>query len=390
MLNWRDMVPRGKNQSRRSLLSGLRLGCLRPAEWVVLGYLFYCGVRLVAGSHPGLAWFEGGFPALRIVWIFVFSGGLRVSLGLQPRLRAAGVSRMASAGPLLLTLLLIQLSVWLTELSEGLDPRLSVWRRVTPTAVTLLFMAWTAGLSWIETGRKPGRPEVGPWLQSLAAGVRECLPIFSIVTLYGLVPPIIRASGAPIRDSSVLAIDRWFFFGADPHQWIARHLYAPLSEWLALAYSGYGVLFVIIMGLLYIRQEREPFRRASFALALTLSLGYVGYTLVPVEGPVFAQSFSTDLSLYYMDAIKKAMIDRTRIRQDCFPSLHTAVSLVLCWIGWRYARLFFWLTLPVLASIPLACVYLRYHYVTDILAGTVLAALVLVAVKRMPNRLFNY
>ena len=76
-------------------------------------------------------------------------------------------------------------------------------------------------------------------------------------------------------------------------------------------------------------------------------------------------------------------MDRTRITYDCFPSFHTAGALLLSWGCWRHARKVFWLTLPMVASIPFACVYLRYHYVIDVVAGIALASVLAWATPRL-------
>ena len=89
-------------------------------------------------------------------------------------------------------------------------------------------------------------------------------------------------------------------------------------------------------------------------------------------GPVLAQRFEVSLDLYYVRDMKEMLMDRARITWDCFPSMHTAGSMLMSWLCWRHARRMFWLTLPMEASTPFACVYLRYHYVVDVIAGVAL------------------
>jgi membrane-associated phospholipid phosphatase len=40
-------------------------------------------------------------------------------------------------------------------------------------------------------------------------------------------------------------------------------------------------------------------------------------------------------------------------------------------------RKLFWAILPIVASMPFACVYLRYHYVIDVIAGLALAVVMI-------------
>jgi membrane-associated phospholipid phosphatase len=64
---------------------------------------------------------------------------------------------------------------------------------------------------------------------------------------------------------------------------------------------------------------------------------------------------------------------------DCFPSGHTELTILACWgsrlIGNRLFQVYFAYTL----SIIFATVYLRYHYTVDLLAGAILALILIVA-----------
>ena len=56
-----------------------------------------------------------------------------------------------------------------------------------------------------------------------------------------------------------------------------------------------------------------------------------------------------------------------------FPSLHAAVSLVALVYAWRYVRVWFWVLLPFVLGLWASTIYLRHHYVVDLLAGWLLA-----------------
>jgi membrane-associated phospholipid phosphatase len=190
-------------------------------------------------------------------------------------------------------------------------------------------------------------------------------------------------------DDQIASIDRMIFLGTNPVTWLESYVSQPLSEWMSFAYTVYGFLFLFVIGLFFMKEDRKPFRHASFALCSAFALGYLGYILAPVKGPLFTQHFSTDLGIYYTKDIKAALMDRYRIEYDCFPSLHTAIGLILSWECWRSARAVFWISLPVIVSIPIACVYLRYHYVTDVLAGALLALGVATLMRALGDKVFG-
>jgi len=62
------------------------------------------------------------------------------------------------------------------------------------------------------------------------------------------------------------------------------------------------------------------------------------------------------------------------------------------YLAHRYERLLFYIFLPVICGLILSTLYLRYHYVVDLLAGGAVAAGCIVAGPRLYgrwNRLFQ-
>jgi membrane-associated phospholipid phosphatase len=194
-----------------------------------------------------------------------------------------------------------------------------------------------------------------------------------VILGYPIIGGVLQRWGSRSDDALMATIDRLLFLGLDPVSALQSWINRPLSEWLAFCYSFYVPLFPITMGVFYALAPRSAFSELVFSLTTTLAVGYVAYTFVPVQGPMFTQHFSVSLDSYYLEGIKAQLIDRYRIDRDCFPSLHTAIYLVCSLAAWRHVRRYFWLLLPIAASVPLACLYFRYHYAIDVLAGAALA-----------------
>ena len=66
-----------------------------------------------------------------------------------------------------------------------------------------------------------------------------------------------------------------------------------------------------------------------------------------------------------------------------FPSLHAAVSLVALVYAWRYVRAWFWVLLPFVLGLWVSTIYLRHHYVVDLLAGWLLAPVAVAVAPRL-------
>jgi membrane-associated phospholipid phosphatase len=66
-----------------------------------------------------------------------------------------------------------------------------------------------------------------------------------------------------------------------------------------------------------------------------------------------------------------------------FPSLHAAVSLVAMIYAWRFLRPWFWILLPFCLGLWISTIYLRHHFVVDLLAGWALAPLAVWVAPRL-------
>jgi membrane-associated phospholipid phosphatase len=60
-------------------------------------------------------------------------------------------------------------------------------------------------------------------------------------------------------------------------------------------------------------------------------------------------------------------------KRDCMPSGHTEIVLIVLYLSHRYERILFYLFFPIICGLILSTVYLRYHYVIDLFAGSALA-----------------
>jgi membrane-associated phospholipid phosphatase len=215
-----------------------------------------------------------------------------------------------------------------------------------------------------------------PLASVLIAGLKDLTVWLIMVSCYSWMGDVI---GTPTRDFDSLfqSIDGVLFFGYEPLILAQRLIHPWLSEWLAFSYSFYAVAYPLCLGSIYATTGQSGLRQAVTALSVALLVTYVSYSLIPVKGPALSMHFEVPLELYFIQPVKEMLMDRSRITYDCFPSFHTAGTLLMSWLCWRNARSMFWVMLPMAVSTPIACVYLRYHYVTDVLAGAVLAALVI-------------
>lgn len=106
-----------------------------------------------------------------------------------------------------------------------------------------------------------------------------------------------------------------------------------------------------------------------FASLVTFYLGYIGYVLVPVVGPGYTVHFAAHVG----DIAPQFTTNTRTIARDCFPSLHTALSVLMTIYIWRYRPRLGVVYTILTGLIIVATVYLRFHYLLDDLAGLTLA-----------------
>lgn len=372
----------------------------RPAEWVVLGFWGYVIVRLAA--HGDLA----RSIQLTVFRPEIFGALLLVLLVLTVRdfLRRpwpAGrerfqkwhrLSLLLAGLPLTLALLAYALNLPLVLRARDPEMGAAVFLLLYSVNALAVVVFWGAPplLLWAAIGQNGKQAVVDPpgrfvrtWSFLALDAARDWLPPALLVFGYSVMQQVLDIPLWRDLDPEMAAIDRFLFFGHDPVRSLQAIIWAPLSEWLAFCYSFYAALFPLVFGIVRAAGGTRALKELALAVTLCMGIGLITYSLVPVVGPMFFTQFEVPIDAQYVQSLKEALMDRTRIPRDCFPSLHTANTLLLCWAAFRSSRRAFWLLLPFAASIPFACVYLRYHYVIDVLAGAALAAGVVALVKRI-------
>jgi membrane-associated phospholipid phosphatase len=162
-----------------------------------------------------------------------------------------------------------------------------------------------------------------------------------------------------------------------------KHVTAFASEWFAFFYFCYFFLLLVhsIPIVMFARDERL-ISEFSIGILTLFCVGQTLYVLVPGFGPVrelsgvFVGRYSHGL---WLDSVMRAVASGGA-QKDIFPSLHTAAPTFLTLFSFRHRhRTPFGYTWPIVgffaANIIVATMFLRWHWVIDVMAGLVLAAL---------------
>jgi len=175
------------------------------------------------------------------------------------------------------------------------------------------------------------------------------------------------------KDAALLHIDR-LLFGQTPAVPMDAWIRPWLTEVMAVAYFLHLVLPPII-GLLWYRRDLLVFRQFLLSVLVAGVIGTQGYVLVPAVGPAlaFPSLFHHALSGSTYENIT-GLLDTARAPRDVFPSLHVAISTIVLYYAWRRGRTIFAIALPLVVANWLSTLYLRYHYLIDVIAGWITAA----------------
>jgi membrane-associated phospholipid phosphatase len=204
----------------------------------------------------------------------------------------------------------------------------------------------------------------------LRYGIRVFLSYCVLLIVFRVVNFYVQVLHPGIMDAWAQNIDAHIFFGKQVSEWLEPISNKWLTHLLTGAYvSWFWLLFTTIALLLY--RGKQAVKEYVFASLLAFYVGYVCYVLVPVIGPGYTMHYSVTLH----DIAPVYTNDRLFIARDCFPSLHTAISVIMGIFVWRYQRKWSLFYIPWLTLIVFATLYLRFHYGIDDIAGTILGGL---------------
>jgi membrane-associated phospholipid phosphatase len=179
------------------------------------------------------------------------------------------------------------------------------------------------------------------------------------------------------RDQALIGLDQRLF-GFQASLVLQRIISPALTSWMTFAYFYHVINIPVVACFIYLRRDRARFREMMSGLMMVSFFGIMGYLLVPAIGPMYTLRaqytvpLSHSLIMFNRDF---DFMDFARIRRDVFPSLHVAISFVVWLYAYRNSKMLFWVLSPLVVSLWFSTLYLRYHYLIDVVAGLILGPL---------------
>jgi membrane-associated phospholipid phosphatase len=279
--------------------------------------------------------------------------------------------------------LTITFALFLSVICLVIAPHLSLWFCII--CINVLASAGVIVFAQIAAGATdPSKLNVlqpgNPFLKI----VYDWYPAPLVFLSYKEIYLVLQAVGMPDRDNVLIAIDRWIF-GVHPTVWLYQFATPVVTEILEIAYASFYILMLVTGLEPYVRRENGKFNFFIFTFLYGFFLSYIGYLLVPGVGPRFTLHDFSALKdelpgIFCTDAIRDFLnagesIPRNAanaiatVQRDVFPSGHTQMTLIVIYLAAKFKLrtryfLFVFGTLLIIAT-----VYLRYHYVVDLIAG---------------------
>lgn len=286
-------------------------------------------------------------------------------------------------------LVFVSFTIYMTILSIVFSGQIWNWYILIPLNILGIITIYT--LAWLD--KNSGLTlwkQIHLWY--LVPGV-----MLTFKEIYYLVKPIRQVD----IDHILISIDR-FIFGTDPTHWLYQFSHPVLTELLQISYATFFFLPIILAVNLMIKDRYEDMEFATFVIVLGFILSYFGYFLFPAVGPRFTlHEFDlTNLELpglYFTNFLREVVNSGESIpagtenplaivQRDVFPSGHTQMTLLVMYLAAKFRSRSKWFFLVNGTLLIFSTVYLRYHYVIDVIGGIIFMIITVIISAPLYNK----
>jgi membrane-associated phospholipid phosphatase len=276
--------------------------------------------------------------------------------------------------------------LFLTAVNVIFHSILPYWLILSVVNIILIFL-----ISYLVISYESKPDEVKAKLKagfSLLKLIRFWYPMIVILYIFKEIYMLVRPINPYDCDLVLINIDYWMF-GVNPTIWIYRFANPILTEFLQIIYSLYYLVIPAYGIEIYMKKRYADFQFSVFVLFIGFYIAYVLYLIFPAVGPRFHlhsfYSIDTELPglfftkplrviLNFGESIPSGTVNpQDFVQRDAMPSLHAEIAVLLAYLSKKLRLKSFYFYLPYCILMMIATVYLRYHYVIDLIAGAALA-----------------
>lgn len=221
--------------------------------------------------------------------------------------------------------------------------------------------------------------------------------LWVIYTQFHIYLPIIN----PYDYDNLLIVWDKYLFGFEVTKELYKISNPILTEFLQFCYMLHFYLPIIIGIEIIYKSQKELLADYTNKIVFGFYFSYLLYIFLPAIGPRFTlHNFATInqelpgllLTNFFRDAVNAGgditigmANPETVVNRDCMPSGHTLIALLNIIMAFRYNLRMKYLILFLGGGLIFSTLYLRYHYLIDVIAGIFCTFLVLYLEPKIKN-----
>lgn len=236
-----------------------------------------------------------------------------------------------------------------------------------------------------ESGRStPGGTRLQPDSRRLRAVefLRTMLPFVMCIAVYTNLHDTVRFVNPHDVHAEIAAVEQWLF-GGQPVLWAERYITPARTELFNLFYANFYLVAPSVVMILWFGGQRAAARHVLLGTILCFYTGYLLYVIFPAAPPrlyfgslgLFTVTLKGGPITNFQEALIGLMPNHAA--RAAFPSLHAAVSCLSIYYAWKYCRWFVPILVTFVIGLLVSTVYLRHHWVVDLLAGALLVPFII-------------
>lgn len=161
------------------------------------------------------------------------------------------------------------------------------------------------------------------------------------------------------------------------------------TEYLQISYFMFFLMPIMHIIELSRKNNHTDFDKLTRNIIFGFLFSYFLYLFIPAIGPRFTvyefSRINIELpGLFFTDLIREivnvgggipkgSLVPEIDVNRDCMPSGHTMMTVINMYFGYKFQSKLRWFFYIIGFSLIFSTMYLRYHYLIDVIAGLVFA-----------------
>ncbi|MES2133591.1 MAG: phosphatase PAP2 family protein [Bacteroidota bacterium] len=188
-------------------------------------------------------------------------------------------------------------------------------------------------------------------------------------------------------------LDPWFYnmeqrlWNCQPSMEFSKHMHwGWFNELMNICYFSYYALIGAACIVLYLKKVPKA-QKGIFTIIFSFYLYYLIFAILPVAGPLsHIPNAMTETPPYFFGKLMQVLLVHFEKPTAAFPSSHVGIALIIAYVTYNHLRGLFFIILPFVIGICFATVYIKAHYLVDVIGGIISAPLFIILSRKIYNK----